>query len=801
MPSCEWNGGEPEHPLPASNCYFQDVVAGSNIVPTATTGTAGLGFNAGPGFDEATGLGSVNIANLANDWHTVNFNATATTFSLTPTTTTHGSNQNVSIQVTSGSGTPTGDVSIIASSITATGAPQVFRLNAGAVTGIINTLPAGSYRVHVHYTGDGVFAASDSAPIAVTIAKENSTVGSAANPLVPYIITPGGSVNPIATTPYAYGTSGAELYLDTEVFAASGNGNENSNGTPSGAVTFTILRNGSPMPGVTASLDTYGTTYLLAGPPIAAFFLHPNYATLPAGTYNITASYPGDTTFNASSATVNFTVTPVAPTVSFTTSTADITTGGTAVLNFVVTTPSGATPATGTVTFTDTTTSASLGSVSLVNGTATLSTTAITAAGANVIGAAYSGDGNYAAATPANATVTVNTSVSTTTTLTASTATPSVGTSVTLTGTIVPIPAVAATVSFYDSGVFLGSGTVSTTTGKGTLAVTNFIAGTHSLTANYAGNSTQQTSTGSLSLVVSKNTTSMTIGGTEASTYGQSVSFNGAIARSPTSTTAPAVGLTGLVNFYEGSTGGALLGSVVPVFGPGGTGAYVAVFTTSSLTGGTHNIVAAYQGDGNYSATTSTSVPLTISTASQAITFTGLPATAVFGAAGPYTLGGAASSGLPVSYSVSGPASISGTTLTITGTGTVLVTASQAGDGNYGPALSVTLTIVVYPAFNSLSLITTGTLSKIVGGYQMVVNVTNNGNSAVQNVQLTTATLGDASGATLPALLGNIQIGQSASVLLTFPSSAGADGAGAVEKLAGTYTGGTFGGSFRAVLP
>ena len=71
----------------------------------------------------------------------------------------------------------------------------------------------------------------------------------------------------------------------------------------------------------------------------------------------------------------------------------------------------------------------------------------------------------------------------------------------------------------------------------------------------------------------------------------------------------------------------------------------------------------------------------------------------------------------------------------------------------------------------------------------------------MQNVQLTTATLGDASGATLPALLGNIQIGQSASVLLTFPSSAGADGAGAVEKLAGTYTGGTFGGSFRAVLP
>ena len=47
-------------------------------------------------------------------------------------------------------------------------------------------------------------------------------------------------------------------------------------------------------------------------------------------------------------------------------------------------------------------------------------------------------------------------------------------------------------------------------------------------------------------------------------------------------------------------------------FGPGGTGQPVAVFTTTSLTGGTHNIVAAYQGDGNYLAATSTSVPLTI---------------------------------------------------------------------------------------------------------------------------------------------------------------------------------------------
>jgi hypothetical protein len=85
--------------------------------------------------------------------------------------------------------------------------------------------------------------------------------------------------------------------------------------------------------------------------------------------------------------------------------------------------------------------------------------------------------------------------------------------------------------------------------------------------------------------------------------------------------------------------------------------------------------------------------------ASQTITFTGLPATAAFGAAGPYTLNGKASSGLAVSYTVTGPGSISGTTLTITGVGTVVVTASQVGNSSYLPAPPVSQTINVTAPF------------------------------------------------------------------------------------------------------
>ena len=56
-------------------------------------------------------------------------------------------------------------------------------------------------------------------------------------------------------------------------------------------------------------------------------------------------------------------------------------------------------------------------------------------------------------------------------------------------------------------------------------------------------------------------------------------------------------------------------------------------------------------------------------------------------AVGRLTLAASASSGLSVSFSViSGPATVSGNTLTITGAGTVVVAANQSGNSTYGPA-------------------------------------------------------------------------------------------------------------------
>ncbi len=70
---------------------------------------------------------------------------------------------------------------------------------------------------------------------------------------------------------------------------------------------------------------------------------------------------------------------------------------------------------------------------------------------------------------------------------------------------------------------------------------------------------------------------------------------------------------------------------------------------------------------------------------SQTITFPN-PGTQTYGVA-PITLTATATSGLPVSYTVlSGPAVVSGSVLTITGAGTVMVQANQAGNAQWLPA-------------------------------------------------------------------------------------------------------------------
>jgi hypothetical protein len=127
------------------------------------------------------------------------------------------------------------------------------------------------------------------------------------------------------------------------------------------------------------------------------------------------------------------------------------------------------------------------------------------------------------------------------------------------------------------------------------------------------------------------------------------------------------------------------------------SGPATVVGSTLTITGGGVVIVQASQaGDASYSAATPVSDAFIVNPATQTITFPN-PGMQTYGVS-PITLTATASSGLPVTYAVtSGPATVAGSTLTITGGGVVIVQASQAGNANYSAATPVSDTVLVDP--------------------------------------------------------------------------------------------------------
>jgi hypothetical protein len=118
-----------------------------------------------------------------------------------------------------------------------------------------------------------------------------------------------------------------------------------------------------------------------------------------------------------------------------------------------------------------------------------------------------------------------------------------------------------------------------------------------------------------------------------------------------------------------------------------------ATFTMISGTG-TCSVIANQAGNPNYySAAPQVTQSANATKASQTITF---PPISTQNGPGRVALTATATSGLTVTYSViSGPATVSGSTLTITGGGSVTVQASQAGNANYAPATPVSQTFTV----------------------------------------------------------------------------------------------------------
>jgi hypothetical protein len=273
--------------LPASTCIFNDVTVGNNAVPGELNyGLSTADYQAAVGYDLATGLGSVNVTNLVNQWSTITFSPTTTTLSLQPTTNiVHGSPVTVNITVSpnSGVGTPTGDVSLY-SPVNPNLGFGFFTLVGGAVTnGSLSDLSGGSYSVFARYAGDAIYAPSSS-QLGVSVTPEPSTTTES----VLSFDANGNQFN------FTSGPYGSFVYLRADVAGQSGHG------TPMGSVTF--LDNGSPVVGGSSlALNSQGNTATPNG-----------ILTFDTGTHTISASYSGDASFNASSTTQSqsFTITP-----------------------------------------------------------------------------------------------------------------------------------------------------------------------------------------------------------------------------------------------------------------------------------------------------------------------------------------------------------------------------------------------------------------------------------------------------------------------------------------------------------
>ena len=368
--------------LPAVTCIFNDVTVGNNAVPgEAGFGTASAKYKSTVGYDLATGLGSVNVQNLVNQWNSIAFTATTTTLSLSPTTFTHGANVNVNIAVapTSGAGVPTGDVSLVTNLTTPLLGATAFTLNAGAVSSTWNGLPGGTYDVHAHYAGDGTFAASDSAPVTITVSPEGSTTA-----LSVFGFDSVGHLIPFTSQPY-----GAPAYLRADISGLS------EHGVAVGFVTF--FDNSGPVDGLLYGLNSEGTAATAQG----VFTIRP-------GQQSIVASYSGNAGFNPSlSAPVNITVTKAPTTTTMVSSSSSVILGTPVTLTATVNTSSGGFGPTGLANFMSGATAVSLGGVvgsggfgniqsgTLVAAYGTATSTVILPAGQNSITAVYAGDSNY----------------------------------------------------------------------------------------------------------------------------------------------------------------------------------------------------------------------------------------------------------------------------------------------------------------------------------------------------------------------------------------------------------------------
>jgi len=287
-----------------SNTYasaFHDITSRNNQCTAGSSYCSTSGesdYRATTGYDEASGLGSVDLYNLLLAWPTTTSSALdRSTVSLSATTTlpTSAASDTITITVTSGSSsvttTPTGTLTIIVD-----GTPEAssLALSSGSANYSFSSSTTGSHIIKASYSGDSTFAAStgtlvltvggsSSSGETFTIAATNVTLSAGSTGTSTVTITPKNgftgtiewtvaSSASLSNTCYSIsnttvsGTSAvtASLTIDTSSSACSSSLMKGTNGTRTLLRRFSIIPDDSE-PTVSGSFIAADATAALAG--------------------------------------------------------------------------------------------------------------------------------------------------------------------------------------------------------------------------------------------------------------------------------------------------------------------------------------------------------------------------------------------------------------------------------------------------------------------------------------------------------------------------------------------------------
>jgi subtilase family serine protease len=275
---------------PGSTCYFNDITTGTIAMPCVasspnctvlyTADTIGIqsGYSAGTGYDLATGLGSLNVANVVNGWTetsaTPSFTLSGPAVTFTAGTTTTGGNlSTISVTPTNGF---TGTVNLTCAVTTApAGATNPVACSVPAIVSVTGTAPApatltigntasttvGGYVVTVTGTS-GSITQTTSVNVTVTAAVNGGTFTLAAT--TPAAIGQGSSGNSTVTV------SSTTLYAGTVTLSCA------LTSSPTGAVDLPSCSAANPSVTLSSATTTVTTTFTVSTTAAVAGLVHPN---------------------------------------------------------------------------------------------------------------------------------------------------------------------------------------------------------------------------------------------------------------------------------------------------------------------------------------------------------------------------------------------------------------------------------------------------------------------------------------------------------------------------------------------